>query len=133
MGALFLISEPINMSISHVSRVSRVVLLMIHMSKVLTSSISFTILSEMISIASCSTQYIIAEQPCLSSNIQLKSLRSFLGRFAKNLAQCFMNSRVSDCRICIEMQRSQQHRGKRKNESLVGDSSNYRVMVDSQE
>ena len=27
----------------------------------------------------------------------------------------------------IEMQRSQQHRGKRENESLVGDSPNYRV------
>ena len=33
----------------------------------------------------------------------------------------------------IEMQRSQQHRSKRENESLVGDSPNYRVMVDSQE
>ena len=31
----------------------------------------------------------------------------------------------------IEMQRSQQHRGKRENESLVGDSPNYKVTVDS--
>ena len=33
----------------------------------------------------------------------------------------------------IEMQRSQQHRGKRENESLVEDSPNYKVVVDSQE
>ena len=32
--------------------------------------------------------------------------------------------------IDIEMQRSQQCRGKRENKSLVGDSPNYRVMVD---
>ena len=35
--------------------------------------------------------------------------------------------------ISIEMQRSQQCRGKRENESLVEDSPNYRVMVDNQE
>ena len=99
VGALFSTSRPIIMLISHVRRVSGVVLLMVHLSNVLMSSISFVTMSEMISTASCSTQDITAERPCLSSNTRSRSLMSFLDRFARNPAWCFMNSGLSNCWI----------------------------------